>query len=182
MTFRPLPTSTRARLVVVAAAGVIMVLLWRMLAPAAVSTPKTIDSLPRHDTGYWFQLAERVREGAADDPRLGTTAAAAYGRTARPTPTLGVLAAVIKVGRGPDIVSSVVNALSGSGVSLGPRVAAPEGKHGGTFECGSASFGADSGTYCVWWTKGALGMALVNGLDPVAARALALKARNATQR
>lgn len=176
------PMTTRARVVAVAAAGMALFMVWRLLMPAPVSTPGSIASLPRHDSGYWFDLAQDVSEGAAKDPRLGLTVAAAYGARAQQVPTLGVLAGVIKFGHGPEIVGTVVSGLPGGGVVLGERTAARAGKHGGTFEWGVASFGADSGTYCVWWNTSVVGVAVVTGLDPADSRALALEARNATQR
>lgn len=162
--------------------AVLAVLLWRLFSQPTLRTPSHIGSHPRHEQGYYFDLAERVRSGAGDDPRLGLTVAAAYGGPAQPLPTLGVLAGVIKFGHGDEITNGVLSGVSGSGLTLGPRTPAPPGKHGGTFECGPASFGADSGTYCVWWNAKVVGVAVVAGLEPDAARELALAARNATER
>ena len=170
----------KARVATAALVGVVTFGLWQLLTPPAVVAPRRIAALAKLERGYYFDLAARVRRGAADDPRLGRTVAAAYGDPAGPT--LGVLAGVIKFGHGPEILDGVLGGLAGAGVTLGARAAAPPGKHGGTLECGSASFGADSGSYCLWWNTDVAGIAVIVGLEPAAARALALRARNATQR
>ena len=182
MSWPSLFASTRARVVAAAVAGVVILILWRLLAPPAISTPVAIGGHPRHEQGFYFDLAEQVRAGAAQDPRLGLTVAAVYGAQNQPLPSFGVLAGVIKFGQGEEIVGGVISGLAGGGVTLGPRTPAPAGKHGGTFECGAAALGQDEGTYCVWWTTSVVGVALVAEPDTRQAQALALAARNATQR
>jgi len=174
--------STRSRLIAAGAIGIVFILAWRALTPPAVSAPKSIAGHPRHEQGYYFDLAERVRTGAAEDPRLGLTVAAAYGASSQPLPTFGVLQGVIKFGNGSEIVGGVLNGLASGGVALGPRTGAPAGRHGGTFECGTASLGADTGNFCVWWTNSVVGVALVAETDAARAQELALAARDATQR
>lgn len=180
----PMPFGNRRAVYVAVATAIALlsILAWRWSSQPALRTPSRIESHPRHEQGYYFDLAERVRTGAGEDPRLGLVVAAVYGAPAQPLPTVGVLSGVIKFGHGSEISNGVLGGLAGSGLTLGPRTAAPAGRHGGTFECGAASYGADAGTYCVWWNTGVVGMALVTGQEPVAARALALTARNATTR
>lgn len=182
MNYQSLLASTRARVLAAIAIAVIGAMLWRFLTPPAVSTPQAIKGHPRHEQGFYLDLAERVRTGAGEDPRLGLTVAAVYGAPSQPLPTFGVLQGVIKFGQGSDIVGGVLNGLASGGVALGPRTGAPAGRHGGTFECGTASLGVDSGIYCVWWTKAVVGVAVVAEPDAAKGHALALAARDATQR
>lgn len=172
--------SPRVRYAVAAAVGVLVIAVWHAMTPPAVFVPRHIGPLHRLDRGYYFDLASQVRRGVADDPRLGRTVAAAYGDAA--SPTLGVLAGVIKIGHGEEIASSLASGLAGGGVVLAPLSAAAAGPHGGTFECGSAGFGSERGTYCVWWNSTVVGLSVVTGPDEAVARGLALRARNATQR
>lgn len=177
------PRFSRGR--IAAAAAVVLILLGGVLwvrRPGPLRTPDRIGALERLDEGVAVDIEQGLREIAQSERRIGDPVVAVYGDPADALPTVAVVAGVIKIGHGDEIVSTFINGLAVGGIQVGGPRPAGGGRHGGSFSCGDLSSGELRGTYCTWHDQRTVGAIAVYGRDPADAQALAARVRDAVQR
>lgn len=167
-----------------ALAGVLVLLLvvWWVRRPGPLRVPDRIGSLQRQSDGVYSDADEALRNLAEEERRIGDAVVGVYGDPAAQLPTAAVVAGVIKIGHGDQIVSALTNGLAVSGVRVSPTQPAPGGRHGGTFACGDIAAGGLEGTYCTWHDELTVGAVVVYGRGPAEATVLAAQVRDAVQR